>query len=216
MAEPVVIDYLKAVERPQITVEVDGKTYLAQRASLGQHVRLDSIKTDPALSDDQRIVAYIATALAVDPSVVEGWFALDVMRVFDALDDLNNTRATIHLDFANGSANPAYQYPHRALAMIVTRLASAFGWTRHYILNELTWDEARCYLQEIAISEHAAREYEFSLSELAYDQHGRQRPFPPLPFPAQLPIARPQGAIPPEVLRRLNVGVAGVIKTAES
>ncbi len=174
------MDYLRALDRP--SVEIAGRS--VQRASLRQFFQLQEVLRRG--DEDGRIVAYVAMAADIPFDTVAGWFFGDVVDAFEVLKALN-TPMLLHIDFAKGAAdNNAYHYDNRALAMIVTRLASAFGWSRDAILDQLTFDEARCYLQELALSDHEEKRYLYSLSELAYDGQGHAREFPPPAFPTTL------------------------------
>lgn len=178
------MDYLKAVERPTITVTLDGSSFVVKKASLEQSFRLQAAL---ATDDDDKFARYLSVALDVSLETTKAWFILDAIEAVNAIAALN-APMEIHLDKAPRSGDlRSYDYDNRTLAYIVARLAHAFSWTRDYILNELTYDEARCYLQEILLLEHAQSEFQYGLSEVAYDQRGKKRAFPKPPIPAVLP-----------------------------
>lgn len=209
------MDYLEALRRPVIELVIDEETYTARKASLRQFWSLLNIQHK--VSDDAtRIIEYVACALSVEVDLVGSWFALDVARAYEDLLMLNAPQ-DIQLDHVqqNGQGDNAYGYDNRALAVIVVRLASAFGWSRDYILDELTYDEARCYLQELAIVEHSEKEFDYSLSQIAYStRDGKRRDFPALPIPKQIP--QPILAAPTPPPFKYDSGVAGVIITYDS
>lgn len=89
----------------------------------------------------------------------------------------------------------AYEYKDRTWAYYVHRLASRYGWTRHYIYDELYPEEVSCYLQEIFVSEFLEYEDIYRLSELAYswDKNSKTSRYIPIPKPAWMdpPIEPP-------------------------
>lgn len=213
------MDYLESIEPHSFSVNLGGKEYQIVRASLLTFWKLAKIAKKWKDDDEERlIVEYLSCALSVDPATIDEWPALDAFKTYEMLLALNMPQ-DIQYDHVTGPKNSKdnsrLDYDNQSLAAIVTRLASAFGWTRHYILNELTYDEARCYLQELAVVEHAEKEFEYALSEVAYDKNGRLRPLPPLPF-ALGPVTSENPPIPiTSANRASDVGVAGVVVSAE-
>lgn len=213
------MDYLAALERPSLALTtVDGELYTARRASLKGFFVLLGIMLNESVTEDERKIEYVAYALSVEPCLVAGWFALDVDSFFEAIRALN-TPNDIHLDYTRqegGDGKPKYTYKNRALAYIVTRLASAFGWTKDYILDELTYDEARCYLQELELESHNEHEFAWMLSPIGVNAKGQKTPFTPLPFPPEIPTtpvvvaaSQPPAPTNPDLVPQ------GVVLTAE-
>jgi hypothetical protein len=196
------VDYLKALSRTELTVTVGGKAYVTRTASLRTFFAMQQALKD----QEQGIIAYLATAFNVPFSIVASWEAVAAWEALEAVQRLN-TPQPIHLDFARQESPDKaqeYDYEGQPLVSIVTRLAMAFGWPRDMILDELTYDEARCYVQEILIRQHNDREYLYSLSEVGYTYDkqgkGRQQPFPRLAIPTTLPTetqATPVGKMSP-------------------
>lgn len=202
------MDYLKAIEKTEISVTLGGVERKVSRASLRTFFQMNQPSEDEA----EFIARYLSLACKVPYEEAAAFDPIEAIDVYQAIAVLNEP-SEIHLDFAKGDQNKHYDYTNRALASIVTRLASAFGWDRDYILDKTTYDEARCYLQEITLEEHNQREYLYSLSEVGYtyDQHGRgrQKQFPPPPIPPYLPTEVQQTQAPVRI--PAEAAVAGVV-----
>ena len=187
MPVPMPMDYLAALT-DTIVIEGGGRAYVVRPASLLTFFRLQQAL--PIVDDVDRILTYLSLALDEPREAIDEWGYSEVLTAYAAITALNQPHS-LHIDYAKGGDDKggaaSYEYNGRALASIVTRLAAAFGWSRYVILNEITYDEARCYLQELTIADHGERAYLYSLSEVGYDQHGKPRPFPALAIPARLP-----------------------------
>ena len=171
-------------------------------------------------SDEDRIPDYLSLALNIPREEIMSWPAVDALSAFDAVLSLNEPQ-TLHIDFAKVEQDkePTYEYEGRNLASIVTTIASAFGWDKDYILDSLTYDEARCYLQEILLNNHREKEYLYTLSTIGYtyDSSGRgtQKAFPPPSIPPKI-FAGPSQQRPEEAALREKFskdfpGVSGMV-----
>jgi len=92
---------------------------------------------------------------------------------------------------------PSWEYPGRVLATWINSFAEKYHWSLEEILN-LNVDTAVYLFQEQAVSEQLQKEWQYSLTELAYpyDKNTQKSSFQPLKRPywmqeeisAQLPI----------------------------
>ena len=78
------------------------------------------------------------------------------------------------------------EYEGRTVAWIVALLASNFGWTPDYILNELTTYEVSCYVQEALLLNHEQLRWQYSFAgDIGIEKIGGEyvkKPFPDLPW----------------------------------
>ena len=182
------MDFIQALERPVIIVILNGVGYQVRKSSLYQFFRQQEILREKT---EDRIIKYVAfsifdSAVNEQLEVAQSWFYVDVVDAFEAIFRLN-TPMMLHIDTMKDTSNISYNYTNKALAAIVTRLASAFHWDRDFILHEITYDEAKCYLQQLVEADHQDREFAYSLSEVGFDKRGKKQKFPPLPFDRRLP-----------------------------
>jgi len=179
--------YLDAISDQSITIYLNGHGQTIPRARLGLHLRLSRIVQEfeqaPGYSEiAQTIQAYFGL-LRMD---ITGCHPVEVLAAFHYLKEANRWQmplAFMHSPGKPGETEP-YDYPDRNCTWIVHKLASRYGWTRHYIMN-LWPEEAGCYLQEILVSEASEAEERYSLSELAYhyDKVSQTSKYVPLPKP---------------------------------
>lgn len=173
-----------ALARPVIVVILNDVKYEVRKSSLYQFFVQQKILGEKT---EDKVVKYVAYSVDVELEVAQSWFYVDVVNAFEAIIRLN-TPMMLHIDTMKDTSNIPYDYTNKALAAIVTRLASAFHWDRNFILHEITYDEAKCYLQQLIEVDHQDRQFAYSLSEVGFDKHGKKQKFPPLPFDVRLPI----------------------------
>ena len=149
-----------------MTVLLGNENRIVRRARLGLHYRLQATED---------VVAYISLASGVPEDDVR---LGEIAPAFGAIARMNSRVGLSILEVARSPGKPkaAYDYPGRGLATIVHDLAHAYGWTADYILDQLTPEEAWCYLQEIHLEEHEQRVWAYNLSDLGRDKHGKQKP----------------------------------------
>jgi len=189
-----VLDFLDALAAKQRTAEVilGGKEVRVPRAPLGLHLHLLLLLES---GSPESAFDYVLLASGQEPAPEE------IAPAFSLLRRLNEPISQPPLLRASlrGRSRPpaALRYRGRGLAAIVNEIAIAYGWTAHYILNELGPEEAWCYLQEIQLARHDERQFLYSLSTVGRDKKGKQKPFTSLPW---LKIsASPDSGRPPPV-----------------
>lgn len=179
--------YLDAISNQQITFSLNGREITLPRARLGLHLQLGRVLSDfeqaPGWLEIASAIRSYFGLLGVD---VTGAQPVEVLAAFYQLKEFNTWQwalAFMREPGKGGEAEP-YDYPERNWAWVVHKLASRYGWTRHYIM-ELWPEEAACYLQEILVSEANEAEERHSLSELAYryDSASKTSKYIPLPKP---------------------------------
>lgn len=87
----------------------------------------------------------------------------------------------------------SWDYKERTLYLWSHMIASAYGWTFDYISN-IYFNDALALLQEIIIEEQLKREWEWSLSEIAYpyNESTKKSEFRPLPRPSWMQEILPE------------------------
>lgn len=166
-------DYFSALELRSRTIAVRlcNSAMLVRRAPLGLHYRL-------RLTDDP--LAFVALAAGVDEDDIE---PDEIAPAFEALFALNvpTQVPAIARWQTQGEQVPAgLRYEGRWLAFLVHSLAYHYGWTSHYILDELCPEEALCYMQEIIYERYQEHNFAYSLADVNRDKRGKQKKFPPL------------------------------------
>lgn len=164
-----------------------------ERAKFGNHIRLNqlsitidkSFKAGYAKGASKLIAKYFDLA-GFNADELDGEYML---LAYGQIEELN--RLMWHLPMQTWDSGEEekpqkkYDYSGRYVAWIVHKIATQYGWTRHYIFNDLWPEEVFFYLQEIVISEYDKSDKERSLSELAYsyDKVTRKSKFIPTPRP---------------------------------
>lgn len=193
--------YLNAIQPRTASIILAGKLIIVERACLGLHLQLARVagKADVALQKAgadlsgsevnlaaRHVCAYLALAgveeHCASATGVELFLSYLVLSTFNAPMFL--------LPFMKSKPKkdppaPAYDYPDRGFAIWIHRLATRYGWTRHYILDQLYPEEAMAYLQEIAVSEYFEHESVRVLQRMAYvyDKAGKKLRYRALPMP---------------------------------
>lgn len=179
--------FLDAISDQSITITLNGRGQTLPRARLGLHLKLSKIVQDfeqaPGWLEIAQAIRSYFGLLGVDTT---GAHPVEILAGFYQLKEDNSWRfslAFMREPKQAGKPEP-YDYPERNWAWVVHKLASRYGWTRHYIMD-LWPEEAACYLQEIMVSEANEAEERHSLSELAYkwDSTTKQSHYQPLPRP---------------------------------
>ncbi|MHA2063868.1 MAG: hypothetical protein ACXABY_05715 [Candidatus Thorarchaeota archaeon] len=177
------MDFLNAVRIPTTDVHLAGKTLQVKQCPLLQHYELRVVArqlnaTDPIDRLDATFsYIQIATGLSdiSDASVVELADTLDLLLALNDNVELLPWQTTFR--DSKQTITTSADYTNRELAVIVDTIASAYGWSVDIILT-LQPEAAACYVQEIMLGHWEAREFQWKLSEVAFDKNGKYRSFP--------------------------------------
>lgn len=188
------MDYLEALTRPSVSILLSGQELRVRRANLGLHYRLsvilDQWQEARKGRDYQQSVdltfSYIALATGLVTEEVRQAKPAEILIGFVMLTALNKPSGDLpFMQEKQDRAEYDYDYPNRGLAYWVSRLSACYGWTSEHILEQLTPEEAACYMQEAIIRDHENKEFAYRLSEVAYPIIGsgksaraRYRPYP--------------------------------------
>jgi hypothetical protein len=143
------------------TVDLD-QTVVVSRARTGLHLILsqlaeqvlDKLIERDGIRASRFVMEYVSRATGIDLEEVD---ARKVLRAFLKLERFNRLRvnylSSLKQPPSDGAKVAVVDFPGRQYATWVHRLGSRYGWTRHYIFDQLMPEEVMIYLQEIAISE---------------------------------------------------------------
>lgn len=181
--------YFGAISEQSVTIRLGGQNLTIPRANLGLHLRLARIVTDfEQAAGYAEIAQAIRRYFEVVGLDIDGAYPVEVLASFLILKQVNAWQfafAFMQEPRAKDEAILTYDYPERNWAWTVHKLASRYGWTRHYVMS-LYPEEVASYLQEILVSEASEAEERHSLSELAYhyDKVSKTSRYVPLSRPA--------------------------------
>jgi hypothetical protein len=182
-----------------VEFSLDGKSYVATRYKLREWLKLDAVRENVVDAIETKNIdglaksictfVSIASSVSVDILLSLPWY--DVVTAFLAVEAENKLR----LDFAllrttkKKPDDPAWEYEGRTWYWWNNILSSHYGWTSEYIA-ELDIDDATGLLQEIMVDEQLDREWQWSLTEIAYpyNETTKQSNFKPLDRPEWMMI----------------------------
>jgi hypothetical protein len=131
------------------------------------------------------IAKYISYALDISVSILDDVPWIEAARAFYDIHQENvpNEKFKILVP-AKDIKKVSFDYDDRPWYVWVDTLASRYGWSIEYIAD-LEVESAIALLQEIDYTEQLKREWDWSLSELAYpyNEHIKKSEFKPMPRP---------------------------------
>ena len=180
------MDFLHArFDTPVETITLGGEDYQIPRQGLGGHYALGSLTAQIKEHMEKGLydtVDYMLEWLHYATGFSEPWLEeqdpIELSEVFSILVELNAPGDSlpwmthIPVDSKETIAN----YPNRRLAGLVYLLASYYHWSEDYILD-LPPESVWCYIQEILISTHEQREWEYNISDVGFDKQGNKKEF---------------------------------------
>lgn len=208
---------------------LDGKSYVATRYKLREWLKLDAVreklvdaidtKDIDGLSKSMCAFVSVASNVSVDILLSLPWY--EIAEAFSMIEAENKLR----LDFAllrtgkKKPDNPAWEYKGRTWYWWLHILSSHYGWTSEYIA-ELDIDDATGLLQEILTEEQLEREWQWSLTEIAYpyNENTKKSNFKPLDRPEWMMMASPEfmPKIPMVRIRKDMMPVGFIIRGGSS
>lgn len=188
------MDFLEALY-PKDTV-IAGQT--VSRCKFGSHLRLMQLAEECRDLLDNKATVESATLMAQSFRIA-GFnpVGLDGQELLFAYKELLTLNKLLWLlPFQSQKENNKehkilpYDYPNRNVAWMIDKLASHYGWTRHYIMDSLYPEEVYSYIQEIIIREHNELEERRMLSDKAwqYDKASKTSRYMPLTKPQWMQV----------------------------
>jgi hypothetical protein len=185
------MDFLKALELglSNETIVFGGELYEVPRQRLRGHYALEATmselkeRMDTGLYDTvDCYLEWMAYATGFSEEWLDQQDPIEFADAFLTLAELNEPKFTLPwMTVRTKSPKTNADYPNRGLASIVHRLAGAYHWTEEEVFS-LVPEVAWCYLQEIQLSEHHREEFQYGLSDVAYDKKGQYKDYQKLPW----------------------------------
>lgn len=183
------LDYFEALfEAPKARVCLgDGAAIDLRPAGLGRHFHLRHLEDQWRTGDVEAFAQWLKVGGCSSP---EDLTLEDVSSLVRAIKDVNGIKgkpAWLVFGSTEGPARERYSdYPGRALARIVDILASHYNWSLADIIN-MPVRAALLHVQECLLRDHRDREWQYSLSEMAWEYDkgsgkSRLRPMKPIPW----------------------------------
>lgn len=200
------IDYFAGLyEDCQEEIELQSGKLVIERLGLGKHFRLQALGRKIGEATLGRRVSVLRVWLLTAGIEPEQLTLSDLLVVVRAVQELNRSRGHLAWDALPPSdiQEQVTDYPGRALARIVDTLARHYGWDLEHILA-LPPEVALAHAQECVLARQRCKEWEYSLSEIAweYDERSKKskyRPLPPLPWEA-LPTEHKHEPVPQVII----------------
>lgn len=162
-------------------------TLTVSRPHLKRWLELEQIKSREKADRVEMICRYLAAFLDWTDEKLEevGW--VDALTLYSECLKVNSPKlslAFMQLNEKKPKVEP-WEYPERLWYSFAHMLAQSYGWTLD-VIAELDVDDALAMVQEIMLDEQFKREWEWSLTELAYpyDKGSKKSIFHPLDRPA--------------------------------
>lgn len=132
------------------------------------------------------VVDFVATALHVPAKYIQdAWWSVMIQAFYEIVLKLPNVKLPITEPTYENIRSEDWDYDGRTWHRYAHMLAKEYGWTLEYI-SRLRVEEALAKIQEILVDEQLEREFQHSLSEIAYPYNSstKKSEFRPLTRPA--------------------------------
>jgi hypothetical protein len=212
------MDFLEAISERSVSILLNGIELEVRRANLGLHYRLSVVldqwqearRGKDYRTSARKTIDYVVLATGLNADAIEQAKVSEILIAFTILVAFNKTMDTLPFMLVEKSKTEhEYEYQHRGLASWVAMIAARYGWTADYILNELSPEEAACYLQEAILQDYEDKEFMYRLSDVAYKLEGKGKSartkYVPLSKPSWMGKKMPKVFIPKAWLPQGNV-----------
>lgn len=139
-----------------------------------------------------RVLDYLSTAFGDKGWEKKGW-KTPVFSLMDGFEKFNPDASLPILRPSKESKTSDWEYKGRSWNYFSHLLADAYGWTLEYIAD-LDINEALGHIQEVLTEDYLDREFQHSLSEVAYiyNKSTKKSEYKPLPLPYWMrPASKP-------------------------
>lgn len=174
-------------------IQVGSLTLAVSRPHLKRWLELEQIKSREKTDRVEMICKYLSAFLDWTDEQLEsvGW--VDALLIYTECLKINSPKlslAFLQLKEEKQKEEP-WEYPERLWYSFAHMLAQSYGWTMD-VIAELDVDDALAMVQEIMLDEQFQREWEWSLTELAYpyDKSSKKSIFHPLNRPAWMYVRK--------------------------
>ena len=148
--------------------------YTPTRSGLKKWLELENLKAKifdaagSSLEFAQGIINYLSVALCIPTEKLEEVAWYEIAEAYATINEINNLKFKFPL-LKEPSSKEKYpwEYDGRSWYLWANILAKAYGWSLEYIA-ELDPDDGVALLQEILTDDQLEKEWQWSLSEIAY------------------------------------------------
>jgi hypothetical protein len=200
---------------------LNGVTYSATRYKLREWLKLDAIREKLTDAIDAKDIDGIANSLCTFVSVASDAKEIETLPWYEVADafitvEIENQpkyKFALFRSKKESIDDPAWEYEGRQWYWWLNILASRYGWSAEYIA-ELDVDDATGLLQEILVDEQLEREWQWSLTELAYpyNESTKKSNFKPLDRPKWMMTVLPENQPKiPTIHIRKDMFPAGIV-----
>jgi len=211
----------------EIQIEFLGKDFHLSRPKLKDWFSLEDIRTNiykTAEAQDidkfsENVCSYVSAVIGISLDDVLDAPGYEVIEAYLISVDVNSPKIELPLlKSAEKSKETPWDYEHRSWYLWSHKFASNYGWTLDYIA-EMDVDDALALMQEIIVEDQLDREWNWSLSEIAYPYNAQTKKteFKALPRPDWMSYDEKKTR---QALRKVKIHKsmmpAGIIKTHEN
>ncbi len=184
-SEPEWLSYEKTVtEIPSTTIVLGGHTFRCTRVPFRGFLRIQKalrvIREDDPYEGLKRLFAAHGVEVPKQARILEVFEAAAALirldRIRGVLPFLKDTEEEVNLD--------SWHYESRRVIVWMDVLAQAYGWTGEQILS-MDVDAILCFVQEALVANQLEKEWEHSLSTIAYAHNAKTKKT------TYLPLSRP-------------------------
>ena len=146
----------------------------------------DFMRGKSMLEASASICSYLSVVTKLDTEIIKTFFWMDIANAYVTIRLGCIPEIDFPLLHSKSDSSPiTWDYDGRTWYLWSHLLASEYGWTPDIIEN-LYFEDAIAYIQEILIDDQLTKEWQWSLSELAYpyNQATRKSEFKALPRPS--------------------------------
>lgn len=166
----------------------------SKRLTFKQWIRLEEIREDAQKAAESGaddfpdfVYSYLSAALGVPAEFFENWTWADVFRAYTEVftyQVLDLPLPILNPSNTSSKELPLWHYKGRTWNYYSHLISKEYGWTLEYVEN-LSPTEALAHIQEILTDEQLRKEFEWSLSDIAYpyNKSTRKSEFKPLQRP---------------------------------
>lgn len=164
---------------------------------LSKKIRTD-IKDGNVIEASNSICSCLLLFIDVDISVLKKCFWLDISKAYLSINLLCVPKRKFPILFnkIREEMEIFLDYPGRAWYIWANLLASNYGWSLEYIAD-LDFEDGIALIQEIILNKQLDKEWQWSLSEIAYpyNKSTKKSEFKPLPRPDWMTQIKKQTSI---------------------
>ena len=175
-------------------ITIGDSTYELIQLRLKKWVQFESLKEDVTTeakhgnveSFSEALLSCVSLCINIDKEKIKDVPWTEVASAYQGCQEINSPSINFPIFFIQTKIRKpiGWDYDERSWYVWAYSLARAFGWSLEYIA-ELDINDAIALIEEIYVQDQLDKEWEWSLSEVAYplSPDGKTKKFNPLPRP---------------------------------